>query len=899
MASEKPTTLSRQAYTYGFDEIATLLQTSVSQGLTTAEAERRLLTDGPNRLKPPKKVSPFKILFRQVANAMTVILLAAMAVSFGVLDFISGGVIAALAFVNVTVGFTQEWSAAKIVAALETVGSPEATVVRNGRRMVIKAEQVVKGDIILVRSGDVVPADARIIKDSFSSLETDEALLTGESLPVQKQHETLQGQVLPVGDQADMVFSGSQVAKGRAKAIVTQTGMQTELGKIAQALDASPTKRSAKDQIKAALGLSGGTPLQIRMNKLAYVLLIVAIVLAVVVVASTAFKNIPDSIATYAVATAVSLIPASLIAVVSLTLTSASRQLAKRNALVRRLDSVESLGSVTDICSDKTGTITTGKMILRKAFVLGTKETFVVEGGTKDPFYPRGKVVLETSKPIEIEESDLGDQDDTVGVDPASLESSFQHLVHCASLCNMATLHHNQKEDTWEANGDPTEIALQVFAHKLASGKPHLLKQKDPWELVVEHPFDSTIKRMSTVYKHNDAQIVFLKGAVERVIERCDTEMSEVNDIMTSFTSSGFRVLALASKTIPTDLDATKIPRDELERNVKLLGLFGIYDPPRDESRQAVLDCLQAGIVPRMLTGDHLFTARAIAQEVGIIGMAHPKNAVMEAPKFDAMSDEDIDAMPDLPLVVGRCSPATKVRMVDALHRRNRSCGMTGDGVNDSPALKRADIGIAMGLNGSDVAKNVSDIVLADDNFSTIVRAVRKGRSIFSNLSNSLLYLLSGNIAEVILLLVGLAFKDDTGESVYPLSPVAALWVNTLTAGFPALALGSEPTAKNTMTKSPAKFQTIFNIGWYMDLFYSGLLIGVISIVDVSIRFDIRPRLIHSLSLWCMPSAMATSALAAMKSTLQIPAIWFIAQGQRPLLHRSQCFACMQSSAKL
>lgn len=902
-----------------------------SKGLSTERAAQLLVQNGPNQLKPPVKPSKLKILLGQITNAMTIVLFGAMAVSLGTQDWIAAGVIGALVALNVGVGYSQEWKAEKVLAGLASVGSPLATVVRydlkqkaknrEGKAFTIPTEEVVVGDIILVRIGDVVPADARILSGHLSNLECDESLLTGESLPVAKTTDPLDEANVPVGDRTNMVYSGSQVTKGRAKCIVTMTGMATELGKIAEALEKKDavTEKGTRlliHKIKVALGVTGTTPLQIKLNKLAYWLLLTAILLAVIVVSSTGYHDIPSSIATYAVAAAVSLLPASLVAVLSLTLAVACRELAARNALVRRMDAVETLGGVHNICSDKTGTITVGRMVLKKAWIPvntafvapGTRAsyettkglTYAVESG-RDPYYPRGtiRVNFDSDEPSPTPNSDNNDDDSddvTAGdiVRIESIEPAFQEFIHSAALNNMASIHKPVEGKGWDANGDPTEIALQVFAHKAGRGKPHLTTvrrnlrhhgeplapvisrasasiqfhhqldrvataQSDGpplgiidghYEMLLENPFDSNIKRMSTVWqfipedpRHDPTNydlVVYVKGAVERILDRCayvglgenkyaltEEDKARIIERMDSIAAEGLRVLCLAAKHIPhsTKDNIKNITRDELESECCFLGLAGIYDPPRPESQGAVMDALRAGIVVRMLTGDHAATAATIARSVGILTDRHGPQAVMTGQEFDSLTDEQIDAIEDLPVVIARCAPETKVRMVEALHRRRQRTVMTGDGVNDSPALKRADVGVAMGLNGSDVAKGASAIVLADDNFSTIVRAIRKGRSVFQNLTKFLVYLLSGNVAEVVVIMIGLAFRRD-GVAVYPVAPVAALWINTIAAGPPALALGVEPTAKDAMDIGPESFQAIFTPSWYLDTIGYGVFMG-------------------------------------------------------------------------
>ncbi|BEJ14512.1 hypothetical protein CspHIS471_0402790 [Cutaneotrichosporon sp. HIS471] len=892
--------LSFAAYTAEPSKVLSALESNQAHGLSDDEAAKRLVDYGPNRIKPPKKPSIWGICLRQIGNAMTIVLISAMAVSFGTLDFISGGVIAALVILNVTVGTYTEWEAEKTVASLESVGAPQAVVVRHSSTQTvtktIAVEEVVPGDIIAVKNGDIIPADGRVL-EGVSNLECDEAFLTGESLPVAKQSEPVDEENCPVGDRVSMVFSGSMVTKGRGFCVITATAMDTEIGKIASALQNKAERKEtgfAKTWHKfmVLLGLRETTPLQVKLNQIAYILLGAAIVIAIIVVASTGFKDVPMSIATYSVAAAVSILPASLIAVVSLTLARASTDLAKRNALVRRMDAIEALAGVANVCSDKTGTLTVGRMVVRKMWVpaLDARDndaapTDTVKGQSysfetgSDPFYPRGDIIPEDAPLVPsgtyaINRSEVHDGEDMDRIDVAEMEHGLRDMALCAALCNQATLTRPTEDVTgWEAHGDPTEIALQVAAHKLGYGKPVLtgMHKLAPvtsggtarrsslfpggnlahgqFTQIVEHPFDSTVKRMAIAYRFSPATsnlkpkvVCLMKGAVERVLDRCtkvrdqpltEQRVAEIMAKVDALASYGLRVLALCGKFEPIENAdrLTTMPREEFETGFSFLGLTGIFDPPRKESAGAVADCHRAGITPRMLTGDHPATATAIALQIGILDRAYAKSDVMTGQQFDALSNDEVDALQDLPLVVARCAPETKVRMVDAIHRRHESTVMTGDGVNDSPALKRADVGVAMGT-GSDVAKQAARIVLTDDNFASCIRAIRKGRSVFKNLTKFLLYLLSGNVAEIIVLLIGLAFKDEQNRSVFPLSPVAALWINTLAAGPPALALGLEPTAPDAMEQQPDAFHHIFTLEFYSDLAFYGILIGALSLAN-------------------------------------------------------------------
>lgn len=788
-----------------------------------------------------------------------------MAVSFGVQDWIAGGVIAGLICLNVFVGTWTEWEAEKIVANLESVGAPSAVVVRTSSGSVmtktISVDEVVPGDIILVKIGDIVPADGRVL-DGVSNLECDEAFLTGESLPVAKQSEPVEDVTCPVGDRVSMVFSGAQVTKGRGYAVVTSTGMETEIGSIAKALQTKAVRTETGwaaflYKAKVKLGLVETSPLQIKLNSLAYILLMAAIVTAIVVLATTGFRNIPKSMATYTVAAAVSMLPVSIVAVVSLTLAQASKDLATRNALVRRMDAIEALAGVNNVCSDKTGTLTVGRMVVRKMWVptpehtmdMARGQTYRFESGP-DPFKPTGDVVIDGG-----DDKDGRQHVETLPVNSAGgvMDTGLTAMALCTALCNQAKLQPpTEDEPMWTANGDPTEVALQVAAHKLGYGKPLLMTviaQTDPelglYEQIAEHPFDSSVKRMSIAYRvsvDEESEIVcFIKGAVERVIEACtvngapldDKAVSNIQARVDLLAGQGLRVLAFGSRTVPATEEQTvkDMARGPFEQGFNFLGLAGIYDPPREESAGAVKDCHTAGITPRMLTGDHPATATAIALTIGILENTYPKSAVMTGQQFDALSNAEVDALPDLPLVVARCAPETKVRMVDAIHRRGQTTAMTGDGVNDSPSLKRADVGIAMGT-GSDVAKQSARIILTDDNFASAIRAIKKGRSVFKNLSKFLIYLLSGNVAQLTVMIFGLAFKDDNNESVFPLSPVAALWINTMTAGPPAMALGLEPTAPDSMELPPSEFRTLFTLQFYTDLLFYGVVMGALALIN-------------------------------------------------------------------
>ena len=628
--------------------------------------------------------------------------------------------------------------------------------------------------------GDTVPADMRIIE--AMNLEMDEALLTGESLPVAKFSSVLLEEDCPVGDRLNMAFSSSTVTKGRARGVVTSTGMSTELGSIAKSLNSNPSQlREVKtnentgksnphhyiqayiltvmDSIGRFLGVNIGTPLQRKLSKLAILLFLIAVVFAFVVLAANRF-NTPNEVIIYAVATGLSMIPASLIVVLTITMAVGTKQMVERNVIVRKLDSLEALGAVTDICSDKTGTLTQGKMVLRRAWVIGHGMYSVGTGS--EPYNPQvGSLSFSEKSPLEISKAETISEEKN----PASLLEGNQELetfLNVSSLANLASVFKDRDSGEWDAIGDPTEIALQVFVMKFGWGRKSLQEEKG-WRQLAEFPFDSVLKRMSVIFEKDGIKHVFMKGAVEHVIDACpeyfedELKRRKVLKNMEVLASQGLRVLALGSKIVET----IPLSRDEAEQNINLLGLVGLYDPPRAESAGAVAECHIAGINVHMLTGDHPATARAIAMQVGIIPQDIHQFApdvvssmVMTAQSFDKMTDEQIDNLPVLPLVIARCAPQTKVRMIEALHRRKAFCAMTGnnlllldyigwqlilgDGVNDSPSLKRADVGIAMGMAGSDVAKDASDIVLTDDNFASIVNAIEEGRRMFDNIKKAL-----------------------------------------------------------------------------------------------------------------------------------------------------------------
>lgn len=845
-----------EPYRLAADAVASLFSVDVESGLSSLQASDLAAKHGPNNLGNEETISYVAILCHQVFNAMVLVLIISMIIALAIRDWISGGVIAFVVFVNVFVGFIQEVKAEKTMGSLRNLTSASAVVIRDGQTSTINAVDLVPGDIVVIKVGDTIPADLRLV--DAMNLETDEALLTGESLPVTKNHQDVYDveELVPVGDRLNMAYSSSVVTKGRATGITVATGLHTEIGKIASSLQSSEDDlivkkrpgvslftcvwRSTFNIIMNVLGTNVGTPLQRKLSWLAIILFFVAVVFAIVVMA-THEMDVNRSVAIYAICVALSMIPSSLIVVLTITMAIGAQVMVTKNVIVRKLDSLEALGGIDDICSDKTGTLTMGKMIARKLWVpsLGT---FSVTNSTEVYNPEVGEVSFVNLSPKEI-----NDIDEEPEYKPFSTKQSlylFSRWMDAATLANISSIQPVEKDagTVWEGQGDATEIAINVFCTRLESTRQKLIGDRS-LEHFAEFSFDSSIKRMSSIYGKSSADaMIYTKGAVERILDICefkygsndqdskealtDAHKKEIEEVMNNLSSEGLRVLAFAERNV----NCTKINinnREEVETGLTFLGLIGIYDPPRPETRGSVKLCHKAGINVHMLTGDMLGTARAIAQEVGILphNLYHYsddviKSMCMTATEFDKLSDLEIDNLPVLPLVIARCAPQTKVRMIEALHRRNKFCAMTGDGVNDSPSLKKADVGIAMGMNGSDVAKDASDIILTDDNFASILHAIEEGRRMSSNIQKFVLQLLAENVAQALYLIVGLAFFDNSGFSVFPLSPVETLWIIVVTSCFPAMGLGQEKASDDILDVPPNN--RIFTSGMILDMFVYG-----------------------------------------------------------------------------
>lgn len=727
---------------------------SARRGLAKVEVQQRLERDGPNELQAAARVSPWRILLEQFKNVLILILLVATLVS----AFLGHGVetiaIAVIVVFAVVLGFIQEYRAERAIEALREMAAPTVIVIRDGREMEIAARDLVQGDIILLQAGDKVAADARLLESV--NLQTDEAALTGESLPVHKKIKALPEEALSLGDRSNMVFGGTIVTYGRGRGIVVATGMNTEVGQIAEMLQTVET---------------GRTPLQRNLDRVGRVLAQAALGIVAVVVAVGFFRDEPLlEMFIFGIALAVAAVPEALPAVVTISLAIGVQRMVKRNALVRRLPAVETLGSTSVICSDKTGTLTRDEMTVRR---LRTHDRTVVVSGSG--YEPQGELFVNGS-----------------AVEPSELEMEL--LTAGALVCDAHLV--EEEHLGWELKGDPTEGAIIVAAAKVSLHKADL---DDRFPRVDEIPFTSESKRMTTLHTLGDGRVAYAKGAPEVVLESCSRQLTSqgevtleevdrkvILDAVREMAGEALRVLAVAKKPNATIEDA--------ERDMTFLGLVGMIDPPRPEAQSAVAQCNRAGIRVIMITGDHPLTAQAIAREIGLV---HTGRAATGA-ELEDLSDEELAQEVESIEVYARVSPAHKLRVVTALQHRGHTVAMTGDGVNDAPALKKADIGVAMGITGTDVSKEASAMTLLDDNFASIVAAVEEGRGIFENVKKYLMYLLSANIGEI-----GLVAGATLVGLPLPLTAVQILYVNLATDGLPALALAVDPPEDDLMEQAP------------------------------------------------------------------------------------------------
>ncbi|MDD3337595.1 MAG: calcium-translocating P-type ATPase, PMCA-type [Lachnospiraceae bacterium] len=746
------------------------LSSNMESGLTSEQVSERLQKHGPNKLREKKRKTNVQRFFDQFKDVMILILIAAAIISFAVAcvegdpkEFFEPVLILLIVILNAVMGMMQESKAEKALDALKSMSAPHARVLRDGEEKVIDAAELVPGDIIRLESGDFIPADARLLRSV--SLKSEESALTGESVPSEKDAEASVAEKAPLGDRSNMAFSGCSVTYGTATAVVSATGMDTEMGKIASLLDGESETQ---------------TPLQKKLAQMGKYLGIVALAACAVIFIVGLSNGIPVmEIFMTAVSLAVSAIPEGLPAIVTIVLSIGVQRMVKRNALIRRLPAVETLGSASIICSDKTGTLTQNRMTLVKAYLDGDAD---------------------------LEEINTQNTDEV------------QKLLRYGTLCCDGSVVFNGKEE--QHIGDPTETAIVLAAHKNGMPKDDLNKD---YPRLAEIPFDSDRKLMTTVNRMDGKNIVIVKGAFDMMAPRCvEGDLETAKKVTEEMSSDALRVLAIAYKEIG------KIPQkptsDELENGLTFMGLVGMIDPPRPEAKAAVATCRKAGIKPIMITGDHVVTASAIAKELGILQSG---DLAITGADLDAMTDTELDERVEHISVYARVSPENKIRIVKAWQRKDQVVSMTGDGVNDAPALKAADIGCAMGITGTDVAKGAADMTLTDDNFATIVEAVKEGRGIYANIKKVVGFLLGTNIGEVITVFVAMLLWHKT-----PLLSMQLLWINLVTDSLPAIALGMEPVESDIMERRPKpKNEGIFAHGLGIRVVLQGLMFAVLTLV--------------------------------------------------------------------
>lgn len=756
------------------ETIVQQLETNVETGLTSEQVKERTEKFGKNKLQEKKKKTWMGRFFEQFKDAMIIILIIASIISFVIAcieknpkEFFEPVLILLIVVLNAIMGVMQESKAEKALDALKNMSAPHARVIRDGKESIINASDLVPGDVIILEAGDFVPADARLIKSV--SLKSEESALTGESVPSEKNAVARVKKNAPIGDRANMVFSGCSITYGTATAVVTATGMDTEMGKIANLLSGENESQ---------------TPLQKKLSKLGKYLGFVALAACAIIFVVGILSDIGVlEMFMTAVSLAVSAIPEGLPAIVTIVLSIGVQRMVKKNAIIRRLPAVETLGSASVICSDKTGTLTMNRMTLVEAYVDGAKER------------------------EEISDSN---------------SAKVKKLLTYATLCCDGSIIIEKNKE--KHIGDPTETAIVSAAYKNGLIKDEL-NQKYP--RLGEIPFDSDRKLMSTINEIDGKLYVIVKGAVDVMESRCIAgNLEKAKEMNQEMSSNALRVLAVAYKEIesmPNTLNPQKI-----EDGLTFIGLVGMIDPPRPNARSAVKTCREAGIKPIMITGDHVVTASAIAKKLGIL---LPEDRAITGSELDEMSDEELDANLESISVYARVSPENKIRIVKAWQRKGQVVSMTGDGVNDAPALKAADIGCAMGIAGTDVAKGSADMILTDDNFSTIVDAVKEGRGIYANIRKVVGFLLGTNIGEVVAVFVAMLLWHTS-----PFLSMQLLMINLVTDSLPAIALGMEPVENDVMKHKPKpKNEGLFAHGLGIKVVLQGIMFGALALVGFKI----------------------------------------------------------------
>lgn len=753
-------------YSLEMQEVSSKLNTDLEKGISSELAKERLKTYGYNELTGKSGPTIWQMLLSQFQDFLVLILIGASLVSALIGEVTDSLVIILIVILNAVLGVVQEFRANKALEALKKMAAPEAKVIRDGKITEIPARELVPGDLVILEAGNYVPADLRLVESV--NLKIEEASLTGESVPVEKNAEIVFNEDVPLGDRSNSAFMSTVVTYGRGKGIVVGTGMNTEIGLIAKMLE------SYEEEI---------TPLQKKLAELGKILGIASLAICGVVFLLGLIRGVPVlEMFMTAVSLAVAAIPEGLPAIVTIVLALGMQRMVKRHSIIKKLHAVETLGSTTVICSDKTGTLTQNEMTARKIFVNGKFYSISGEG-----YRPEGEFTLDGEK-----------------VDPLA-DPDLKMLFTIGALCNDAKLEESgtDGDKTCRIIGDPTEGCLVVGAAKASICLEELNKTKPRLQ---EIPFDSERKRMTTFHPHKDGYIACIKGAPDvmlnlsnrilkdgQILNLTDDDRKQILEANHSMASQALRVLAFAFKL------ENEIPKDpkpeEVEKDMIFVGLVGMIDPARPEAKEAIQICKDAGIRPVMITGDYKDTAEAIARD---LGMMDEDSKVVTGAELDAMSDEELVSIADEVSVYARVSPIHKLRIVEAIKQNNHIVAMTGDGVNDAPALKKADIGIAMGITGTDVAKETAEMILTDDNFASIVAAVEEGRVIYSNIRKFIFFLLSCNIAEILIIFVAML----VGLPI-PLKPIQLLWLNLLTDAFPALALGMEAKEPDIMKKPP------------------------------------------------------------------------------------------------
>ncbi|GIO83758.1 calcium-transporting ATPase [Paenibacillus faecis] len=799
------------------DELLERFGVTREQGLTQEEAARRREQYGVNELAEGQRISPWLLFLNQFKDFMMLILMGATLISGILGEYLDAVTIIAIIVLNGVLGFVQEFRAERSLRALKQLSAPHANVLREGVVRHIPAKDLVPGDIVILENGDRIPADIRWL--SANSLDVEESALTGESHPVGKHAETIREADVPLGDQKNIGFMGTMITRGSGRGLVIRTGMDTEMGKIADLIQNTDTQE---------------TPLQRRLEQLGKILIYLALALTVLVVVVGILHGQPAGAMFFAgVSLAVAAIPEGLPAIVTIALALGVQRMIKRKAIVRKLPSVETLGCASVICSDKTGTLTQNKMTVTRLWLEGRSLEVTGEG-----YEPIGQI-LENKQPIDIK-----------------MDQSLRRLLQVSALCSNAEISEvdadvrgrkKPKEEPqgthWILKGDPTEGALVVLASKMGLTPAAL---STSYRREREFPFDSKRKMMSVVVTHQGGRMALVKGAPDMLLDKCayilwegkvvpftGTLRSRVQAENEGMARSALRVLGLAYREVKPHESMAE--EGAVESQLIFVGLAGMIDPPRREARDAIAVCRRAGIKTVMITGDHRLTAEAIATDLGIL----PRGGVsMSGQELAALSDEELDRRVDDTYVYSRVAPEHKLRIVKALQSKGHVVAMTGDGVNDAPAIKAADIGIAMGITGTDVSKEASSLILSDDNFSSIVAAIEEGRSIYENIRKFIRYLLASNVGEILTM-----FFAMLAGLPLPLLPIQILWVNLVTDGLPAMALGVDQPEKDLMEHKPrGANENIFarRLGW--KILSRGLLIGLCTLAAFWLTYRVAPN---------------------------------------------------------